>query len=166
MGVVSVRATVSDPRIEAARVVRSPPAWRLFTATVALATARAPDGQVVEGVGARLVGEGRAVAAAERSALAMLDATDLSYRVGTVVDARGNTRVGIDRSGDRPRVTTSRERSGVANVVSVTADDGDAATTTVGKAVVGVPFVVDAHHRCLRSAVSRAERELSPSLTP
>jgi hypothetical protein len=151
----------ADARITDSRVVYDPPAWRLLSANVALATATGPDGQVVEGVGATLVGTGRAVARAERSARAMLARTDLSYRVGTVLDARGNKRVRLDRTQDPPRVAVESESFCLRNLVAITAtaDDG-ASTTTVGRALLRVPFGAGAHHRCLRAAVANAERDL------
>jgi hypothetical protein len=152
----------ADARITDSRVVYDPPLWRIASANVALATATGPDGQAVEGVGATLVGTGRAVAKAEQSARAMLARTDLSYRVGTVLDARGNKRVRLDRTHDPPRVEVSGESFCLRNLVAITAtpSDGDgASTTTVGKAWLSLPFGPGIHHRCLVAAVADAERK-------
>lgn len=151
----------TDARITDSRVLYDPPLWRITSANVALATATGPDGQVVEGVGATLVGTGRAVATAERSARAMLAQTDLSYRVGTVLDARGNKRVRLDRTQDPPRVEVSGESFCVRHLVAITAtpsDDADTSTTTVGKAWLRNPLSVGIHHQCLETAVTEAER--------
>lgn len=153
----------ADARITDSRVVYDPPLWRIASANVALATATGPDGQVVEGVGATLVGTGRAVAKAERSARAMLAKTDLSYRVGTVLDARGNKRVRLDRTRDPPRVEVSGESFCLRNLVAITTIPGDGvdtSTTTVGKAWLRNPLGIGIHHQCLEAAVTNAEREL------
>jgi hypothetical protein len=153
----------ADARITDSRVVYDPPLWRIASANVAIATATGPDGQVVEGVGATLVGTGRAVAKAERSARAMLGRTDLSYRVGTVLDARGNKRVRLDRTHDPPRAEVESESFCLRNLVAITAtpsDDADTSTTTVGKAVLRNPLSVGIHHQCLKAAVADAERAL------
>jgi hypothetical protein len=150
----------ADARITDSRVVYAPPLWRVASANVALATAAGPDGQVVEGVGATLVGTGRAVARAERSARAMLAATDLSYRVGTVLDARGSKRVRLDRTHDPPRAEVEGESFCLRNLVAITATtgDGDASATAVGRALIRNPLSVGIHHQCLQAAVAEAER--------